>query len=410
MIVAWLAPLALAAAEPAVRSNATLSGHVMAGYQAWYGCAGDASGLGWRHWSKDPRRAPAPGTLGVDLWPDVSEFPAADRHDSGLRLSDGRPAELYASDNPAVVERHFCWMREHGIDGVFLQRFASELTQPALRRQRDGVLGLVRTSAARNGRSFAVMYDLSGLRAGEVARVAEDWRALRTGLGLDRDAAYQCESGRPLVAIWGVGFADGRAYALSECRDLVIRLKSEGCAVMLGVPSWWREGGRDALADPMLTEIAAQADVISPWSVGRYRTPEEAARHAEAVWRADAAWCRQRGIRFLPVAFPGFSWHNLKGGPLDEIPRLGGRLLWSQFVAARRVGADAAYVAMFDEADEGTAIFKRAAEVPVGEGLRFLPAEGLPADHYLRLTGLGARLLRGELSDETFPPALPRPR
>jgi hypothetical protein len=204
-----------------------------------------------------------------------------------------------------------------------------------------------------------------------------------------------------LVALWGVGFADGRAYTLSECRALVLRLKSEGCAVMLGVPSWWREGGRDAVADPMLCEIAALADVISPWTVGCYRAPDSAVKHAETVWRADISWCRERGIRFLPVVFPGFSWHNLKGGPSDEIPRLRGRFLWSQFVGARRVGATAAYVAMFDEVDEGTAIFKCASDVPAG----VLPREAVPADHYLRLTGLGGKLLRGERADEGLPPA-----
>lgn len=170
---------------------------------------------------------------------------------------------------------------------------------------------------------------------------------------------------------------------------------------MLGVPTWWREGGHDALADPVLQEIATQADVISPWTVGRYRTPDAAAMHAEMVWRGDIAWCRERSIRFLPVVFPGFSWHNLKGGPLDQIPRLGGRFLWSQFVGARKVGATAAYVAMFDEVDEGTAIFKCASDVPEG----VLSREAVPADHYLRLTGLGGKLLRGESVDERLPSA-----
>lgn len=407
MIAALLFPFAVLAAEPAAPIATTLEGRVMVGYQGWFTCEDDGSGLGWRHWSLDVRRAPAAGHLGVDLWPDVSEFAPADRHDTGLRLASGRPAELYSSASPAIVERHFNWMREHGIDGVFLQRFASELADPALRRQRDTMLDLVRTAAAQSGRTYTVMYDLTGLRAGEVTRVGEDWRELRVKFGLDRDAAYQREAGRPLVAVWGVGFADGRAYALSECRELVIRLKSEGCAVMLGVPSWWREGGHDALTDPMLQEIAAMADVISPWSVGRYRTTDGVVRHAEGVWRSDVAWCRERSIRFLPVAFPGFSWHNRKGGVLDEIPRQGGRFFWSQFVGAQRAGATAAYVAMFDEVDEGTAIFKCAAEVPVGEGLRLLPREAVPADHYLRLTGLGGKLLRGESVDEGFPAALP---
>lgn len=401
MIAALLVPLAALAAEPITPAPPSLEGRVMVGYQGWFTCEGDGSELGWRHWSLDARRAPAAGNLGVDLWPDVSEFAPADRRQTSLRLASGRPAELYSSSSPAVVERHFEWMREQGIDGVFLQRFACELAQPATRRQRDTVLEQVRISAKRSGRTYAVMYDLSGLRAGEVARVGEDWRALRAKLDLDHDAAYQREAGRPLVAVWGVGFADGRAYTLSECRELVRRLKSEGCAVMLGVPTWWREGGHDALADPVLQEIATQADVISPWTVGRYRTPDAAAMHAEMVWRGDIAWCRERSIRFLPVVFPGFSWHNLKGGPLDQIPRLGGRFLWSQFVGARKVGATAAYVAMFDEVDEGTAIFKCASDVPEG----VLSREAVPADHYLRLTGLGGKLLRGESVNERLPSA-----
>ena len=53
-----------------------------------------------------------------------------------------------------------------------------------------------------------------------------------------------------------------------------------------------------------------------------------------------------------------------------------------------------AYVAMFDEVDEATAIFKVADDPPTQA--RFATFEGLPADWYLRLTGEGAKLLRSE--------------
>jgi hypothetical protein len=38
----------------------------------------------------------------------------------------------------------------------------------------------------------------------------------------------------------------------------------------------------------------------------------------------------------------------------------------------------------------------------VGEGVQFVTYEGLPSDHYLRLTGLAGKVIRGELppSDE----------
>ena len=199
------------------------------------------------------------------------------------------------------------------------------------------------------------------------------------------------------MAVWGVGFNDNRQYSLTECLELVQALKADGCTVMLGIPSWWREGKRDATDDPRLLEIVQLADVLSPWTIGRYRTPEQAASHAEQVWKADAAWCRQREIDFLPVVFPGFSWHNLHGDPLDAISRLKGQFLWSQMVAAKQIGSQMIYVAMFDEVDEGTAIFKCTDNPPVGEGVQFLSLEGLPSDFYLRLVGRGRSMLRGEI-------------
>jgi hypothetical protein len=62
---------------------------------------------------------------------------------------------------------------------------------------------------------------------------------------------------------------------------------------------------------------------------------------------------------------------------------------------------------MFDEVDEATAIFKCTNDAPVGPPDKFVTYEGLPADHYLKLTGLGARLLRGEAVD--FPADAPAP-
>ena len=64
------------------------------------------------------------------------------------------------------------------------------------------------------------------------------------------------------------------------------------------------------------------------------------------------------------------------------------------------------YVAMFDEVDEGTAIFKCTNNPPVGQS-RFLTYEGLPSDHYLWLTGEGARLLRGERAIHDLIPERP---
>ena len=99
----------------------------------------------------------------------------------------------------------------------------------------------------------------------------------------------------------------------------------------------------------------------------------------------------------MPVVFPGFSWFHQKGDPLGKTPRLKGEFFWSQIVGAQRAGADMIYVAMFDEVDEGTAIFKCTNNPPTGDGVPFLTYEGLPSDYYLWLAGQAGRLLRGEI-------------
>jgi hypothetical protein len=91
----------------------------------------------------------------------------------------------------------------------------------------------------------------------------------------------------------------------------------------------------------------------------------------------------------------------MKGAAFDKVPRLGGRFFWSQFVAAKAAGAEMLYVAMFDEVDEATAIFKCTNDVPDGAPNQFVTYEGLPSDFYLEMTGRGTRFFRGEESAES---------
>lgn len=375
----------------------TLTGKVMCGYQGWFNTPDDGMGLGWVHWGKGRKEPMGPGNVTVDLWPDLSELDADERFATGFKNADGSTAEVFSSANRKTVLRHFEWMREYGIDGAFVQRFANGLKHDDHRHHKNGVLANCREGANRNGRAYAVMYDLSGLSAGGVATVWSDWRMLRDEMHITGDAAYLHHEGKPVVSVWGVGFNDDRAYTLAECQQLITQLKADGCTVMLGVPTGWRTGDRDAIQDTQLKDVLALADILSPWTIGRYRTPEQATKHGEKVWAPDVAWCRERDLDFFPVVYPGFSWHNLTGDPLDAIPRLRGEFLWSQVVAAKRAGAGMIYVAMFDEVDEGTAIFKCTNQPPVGEGAAFLTYEGLPSDFYLRLTGRAGKLLRGEL-------------
>jgi hypothetical protein len=400
----WMRPSRVVPSESIDRDG--LKGRVLCGYQGWFTAEGDGAGLEWRHWLKQDPSAPGGWRPSIDLLPDVSELSPKERFASDIIGSDARPIELFSSHLRPTVIRHFRWMRDHGIDGVFVQRFATTLQDPRLLAHATKVLGSCRDGALEHGRVYAVMYDLSKMRSGTLGAVLEDWRHLRKRMKIGADEAALRLDGRPLVAVWGIGFTKDRDYTLDECRTLVAALKADGCAVLCGVPTGWRTLSRDSTSDPLLHEIVGTCDAVCPWTVGRYATPQAASHHAEQVWKADVTWCADRKIEYLPVIFPGFSWHNLKGGMLDQIPRLGGRFLWTQAVEARQAGADALFVAMFDEVDEATAIFK-CIDPPTPElATRFVGMENLPSDHYLRLTGEIRRMLRGERPPTKEPPVL----
>src|SRR5262249_15830550 len=192
--------------------RSTLTGKVMCGYQGWHTGGGDGCGRGWYHWAgKDGFK---PGSTNVDLWRDVSELGPDERYPTAFKTSDGKAAEVYSAFNAKTVLRHFKWMRDYGIDGVFVQRFAVEVFNPPGLRQFNTVLGHCREGANTNERAHAVTYDLSGMKAGQMGKVMEDWKLLTEKMQITKDPAYLRHNGKPVVAVWGLGFSDGRKYTL----------------------------------------------------------------------------------------------------------------------------------------------------------------------------------------------------
>lgn len=394
-------------AKPGAKANkpAGLQGRVVTGYQGWFRAEGDGSGLGFHHYQKG--RTFQPGNCTIDLWPDLSGFDDDELFPTAFRHQDGSTAHVFSSIHPKTVDRHFSWMADYGIDGAFVQRFGVH----GARQHRDArslkfenrKLTICRDAAIRHGRSWVLMYDLSGLHDDDFERLAEDWKQLRRRmqLGTDPDdSAYLQLNGKPLVAIWGIGFGDDRDYGLAKAEWFIRLLKHNpewgGMSIMLGVPYFWREQTRDATADPELHSVLKLADVLSPWSVGRYRNGQRETEKIMQHQHADREWCMRQNVEYLPVLWPGFSWQNMEGPESAQVPREGGKFLWRQFQATAMAGSQAAYIAMFDEIDEGTAIFKCTNDPPVGAS-RFATYEGLSSDHYLWLCREGGRLLRGEL-------------
>ena len=254
-----------------------------------------------------------------------------------------------------------------------------------------------------------MMYDLSGLHAGDSRKVMDDWKRLVRDDRVTQDKQYIHQDGKPVVVLWGLGFGSdqGRENLFEDGVKLIDFMKHDpacgGNTVMIGVPNQWSGRiGKGGDYGTGLQSVCDAADVIQPWAVGSYGTPDEAVRNANQQWTRDLSWCHAHHKEFMPVVFPGFSWHNLRHGKTlsDQIPRLGGRFLWTQYVQARRLNIPCVYQAMFDEVDEGTAIFKVTNDVPVPGKSVFVTYHGLPSDFYLRLVGEATRMIRGEMTPE----------
>lgn len=375
-------------------------GLIMAGYQGWFRAP------------KDGMMYPDEKQIHIDMWPDVTEYEKT--YPTGLKLADGTTARFFSSNDKSTVDLHFKWMREYNVDGVFMQRFFGAARPEGRQRGSNTVLKNALEAASKYERAIGVMYDLSGLKAsGEDCSVLiDDWKYLVDSLHVTNQAGthtYIYHNGKPLVTIWGVGFPDRpyniRNIGLQRFMDF---LKNDpvygGCAVMLGVPTFWRDLAADCINDPYLHELIQQADIVLPWTVQRFSPllHNDMDRYRD-VMLADIKWCREHGVDYVPCVCPGFSWHNLSRSefpndikPMGSIPRQGGRFYWQQISTAINIGAEMIYVAMFDEVNEGTAIFKCTDAPPVSDVAKFINMDGQPSDQYLWLTGQAGKMLRKE--------------
>ncbi len=394
--------------SPVSTRRMTMDGQVFVGYQGWFTPFRPEDGAKWVHYGHKGEFKP--GFVSVEMWPDTSDLDEDEKVPTDFRHEDGSVATVFDPQNPKTVNRHFAWMKQYGIDGAFLQRFVNPAASSRLRPHLDRVLAHVRAASRTNDMAWGMMYDLTGVDAkGIFPKVSEDWKRLAGELKIREDEHYIHHRGKPVVVLWGIGFNDNRP-APGEYLSLVQFLKNDpvygGNTVIVGVPFYWRTGRNDAVDDPALKEVILAADVIAPWPVGRYANPEGAVRLAKTERAPDTEWAAANGRDYLPGIFPGFSWFNLmktrgQNHRFNQIPRLGGQFLWTQAVSAKQAGATMLYVAMFDEIDEATAIFKVSNNPPAGES-PFVTYDGLPSDHYLWLTGQIGRMLRGEIpaSDE----------
>jgi hypothetical protein len=389
----------------------TMTGKLLMGYQGWFACPGDGSpSSAWIHWFRAQNPVAANAT--VDFWPDVSELDADELFSTSMTYPSGSPAKLYSAYNAKTVLRHFKWMRDHYLDGVFLQRFSSGLSDASSFARMNKVAANVRAGADAYRRVFAVMYDISGHPTNTlVSGLTNDWNYLVNTLQITSDSRYLRHNGKPVIAIWGFGFS-GRPDTPAQAQQVINSFKSAGLTVMGGLPTYWRTLNNDAQSDPAWAPVFRSFDIISPWSVGRYGDIAGADSFRVNLIVPDMAEAAANGREYMPVIFPGFSWYNLTGGPLNQIPRNGGSFYWRQAYNAKLSGCTMIYSAMFDEVDEGTAMYKLAPtanEIPAQGSWVPLNIDGylLPGDWYLRLANEASKMLRGHIPLQSTIPINP---
>ena len=408
-------PLSPTLSPTTVVDPTTLHSKLMAGYQGWFDTpCSSYKNAKWKHWAHRGGPAPDPTHYQFEMWPDLSEYDDDEFCPTGFTYQDGTNAGLFSSYNSKTVDRHVQWMADYGIDGVFLQRFLNQLDDELCFE--DKVLDNIRTSSERYGRVFANMYDLGKHTDNVVQRIKDDWMYLVDVQEITQSPSYLYHRGRPLVSVWGFGVANrpGEPQEVIELIDWFHNNPMERyrATVKGGVPNGWQDLGASSKKEEGWAEAYRSFDVLSPWSVGRYKGVDGADDFARKVTIPNAAECEELGIDYMPVVWPGFSWSykNLRYPDLDEpfnkYPRMAGEFFWRQVHNSLEAFSDTVegrqvYVAMFDEVDEATSVMKLAAskaQIPTEGQFLTMDADGtaVPSDWYLQLMGKATASLRAE--------------
>ena len=230
--------------EPNKVDASTLIGKVLIGYQGWFKTPNDGSGAtGWPHWTRDGA-PPSATNFVVDFYPDLSEFDKKDLVAApGITIAGKQAHTLSAWPGP-VMAKHFQWMQQYGLDGIFLQRFLA--SAPLSKKLGDAVVRNCRSSAEKYGRVFAIEYDLTQSNPERVvASLESDWTYLSKELKVTSSPSYLHHNGKPVVSIWGIGFKGHPPEDAAAAMQLIQWLKTVGGATVIeGTPSRWRELGK----------------------------------------------------------------------------------------------------------------------------------------------------------------------
>ena len=413
----------------------TFKGRVMCGYQGWFTAPGDeCSSRGWTHWTATGIGKFEPGYCSIDFWPDVSEYEKT--YDTPFVHPDGTTAKVFSSADKSTADLHFKWMKEYGIGGAIIQRFKSTVEACASGSDRHSLDVLANCIEASKKYNIAIMveYDLSGLGSdSDLDMLIRDWDMLNEKFHLTDPSVcptYLWEKGKPMLGFFAVGLNKGDStpeqyiYLFDNMKG---RDGEKGkLSYFAGTGYAWLSSGGSAKPFIEWEEVYKRCAVISPWAVGNFSSVDVIESRMAQVAN-DIKWCKRQNVVYAPVAYPGFSWRNTQTkwknngtafdwdpkNCYDMTPRERGAFLWKLLGRYRELGAEAAFVAMFDEIDEGTAIFKcvKSSNTPINTNQYFPEGKFVGYDDdldpafYMKLVGEAGKWYAGAegYSSETLP-------
>lgn len=368
------------------------------GYQAWHRGPEDA----WSHWFD--KGIPDAVHMSGDNWPDFSEYPIL--YETQLQYPNGSPVLVYSCNDYETVDVHIRWMKEYGIKGCFLQRQEYNIHNPVNLEQMDRKAMYVRRACEKYGIKFCMMpcnNDKSESGSGQeyIDVIIADWKHCVDDLKITESPMYMHQDGKPVIGFWGLGFAN-RQMTPAQATQILDSFQKPSESkykvyVMGGVPNDWRTKTKEGFMP-----VYERLDMISPWRPIFYDPYNQ-------VWldrmAGDKAYCDARGIDYNPTVSPGASvaYQNFDPKLRNKNPRDGGKYLWKQAYEVCKLNNKFMYVAMYDEIDEGTAMYKMAEtqkDCPVlNPSLVPLNEDGynLPSDWYLQIGTEIQKMLEGKI-------------
>lgn len=367
------------------------------GYQGWHFAQGDGRQFAddWVHWFESN----IPDALHIhgDMWPDLSEYDSENLYETQMLYPNGERAKLYSCFDYSTIDLHIKWMADYGIKGCAVQRFTSSIDKSNKLEQGDKKIRDVMTACEKYGVKFWIMHDSGQGDENEYERISNDWIHLVEDLDILQSPAYTWQNGKPVYGLWGIGVSS-RQWTPQDAIKLLDFYQNGDekyrTYVFGGVPVNWRTSppaGWNVVFDRL--------DNISPWRT-IFNGPDE----YKTRMQEDLAYCNAHGIDYSPVVSPGASTLHLRDS--DEMrnwkPRDGGHFLWKQVYEVCNMDSKFVYVAMFDEVDEGTAMYKLVETqdgLPVGADQVALNEDGynLPSDWYLQIGTEIQKMIEGTI-------------